>query len=319
MSLPQPVAEVAPVPHGRTAQRLDWLLLPPMVRRMVEDKVGFRVVRADSAGAGFTPGFASVLCGARGERVFVKAASTKAQRPFAEAYRIEIERLRTLPEDLPAARLLWSHEDDLWVVLALEHVVGHNPARPWRRTELDACLDLLEDLADRATPPPGGMDLPALGDELAGFLTGWEHVRRHSPGWPHLEEAAALAGRMREVTAGSTLVHTDARDDNFLLRPDGTALLCDWNWAAVGAAWVDTVLLLISAHGDGVDADSVLAGRRLTRDVDPAHVDVLLALVCGYMLESRDRPVPASSPYLRVHARWYAEASWAWLAQRRGW
>lgn len=319
MSLPQPVAEVARVPHGRTAQRLDWLLLPPMVRRMVEDNIGFRVVRADSAGPGFTPGFASVLCGARGERVFVKAASTKAQRPFAEAYRVEIERLRSLPDDLPATRLLWSHEDDLWVVLALEYVVGHNPARPWGRPELDACLDVLEDLADRATPPPAGMDLPAFADDLAGFLSGWEHVRRHSPGWPHLEEAAALAGRMREVTAGSTLVHTDARDDNFLLRPDGTALLCDWNWTVVGAAWIDTVLLLISAHGDGIDADAVLAGRRLTRDVDPGHVDVLLALFCGYMLESRDRPVPASSPYLRVHSRWYAEASWAWLAQRRGW
>ncbi len=319
MSSPQPLHAVADVPHGRTAQRLDWMLLPPMTRRLIEAQIGFPVTRADSAGAGFTPGFASVLTGPRGERVFVKAASKKAQRPFAEAYTAEIARLRQLPPDVRAPRLLWSHEDDLWVVLALEYVVGHNPARPWALHELHACLDVLEDVADRLTPPPAGMALPTFAEDFAPFLHGWDHVRAHAPGWPHLEEAAALAGRMAEVTAGSTLVHTDARDDNFLLTRDGTAVLCDWNWTVVGAAWIDTVLLLISARGDGIDADAVLADRRLTKDVDPEHVDVLLALVCGYMLECRDRPVPNSSPYLRVHARWYSEVSWAWLAARRGW
>jgi hypothetical protein len=29
--------------------------------------------------------------------------------------------------------------------------------------------------------------------------------------------------------------------------------------------------------------------------------------------------VPNSSPYLRRHQSWYAEASWAWLARRRSW
>lgn len=319
MSTPQPLAAVPNVPHGRTAQRLDWMLLPPMTRRLVETRLGSPVERADSAGAGFTPGFASTLTCRDGRRVFVKAASKKAQQPFADAYREEVRKLRALPDGLPVPRLLWSHEDDLWVVLVLEHVEGTNPRRTWDRSELDACLDALETVADRLTPPPASLRLPTFAEDFADFLTGWEHVRAHTPGWPHLEEAAALAGRMAEVTAGDTLVHTDARDDNFLLTPDGTAVLCDWNWTVVGAPWIDTVLLLVSAYGDGVDADAVLAGRRLTKDVDPEHVDVLLALVCGYMLECRDRPVPNSSPYLRVHARWYAEASWAWLAARRGW
>jgi hypothetical protein len=42
-------------------------------------------------------------------------------------------------------------------------------------------------------------------------------------------------------------------------------------------------------------------------------------MLCGYMLEARDRPVPATSPYLRVHSRWWSEVTWAWLAERRGW
>lgn len=319
MSLPADLATVAPVPHGRTARRLDWTLLPPAVRRLVEQRLGTPVTSAESAGSGFTPGFASTVTGVDGTRQFVKAASKKAQKPFADAYGEEIRKLRALPEGLPAPRLLWSHEDDLWVVLGLEHVEGHNPRRGWLRPELDACLDALETVAGRLTPPPAGLRLPPFAEDFADFLTGWDHVRRHAPDWPHLEEAAALAARMAEVTAGDTLVHTDARDDNFLVTPRGTAVLCDWNWVVVGASWIDTVLLLVSAYGDGLDADAVLAERRLTREVDPEHVDVLLALVCGYMLECRDRPVPNSSPYLRVHARWYAEASWAWLAARRGW
>jgi hypothetical protein len=320
MSQPQSPAAVDQVPHGSTARRLDWLLLPPLLRRTIEGKLGAAVASAQSAGAGYTPGFASVLTGTNGDRMFVKAASTKAQRPFADAYREEIRKLRQLPDGLPVPRLLWSHEDELWVTLGLEYVDGRNPVRPWDPAELDACLDALERLAVGLTPAPAGMRLqPLSGENVFGaMLRSWDYVRRNLPDWPHLEEAAALAARQAETLVGDSLVHTDARDDNFLVTSTG-AVLCDWNWPAQGPAWVDTVLLLISASGDGLDADAVLATRALTRDVDPDHIDVLLALVCAYFLQMRDQPVPNSSPYVRVHQDWYAHASWAWLARRRGW
>lgn len=305
-----------PIPHGRTARRLDWGLLPPELRSLIERRLGSPVVEASSAGAGFTPGFASRLTCADGSRHFVKAASKKAQRPFADSYREEVRKLSALPAGLPVPRLHWSHEDDLWVVMEVAYVEGPNPARPWDPTELEACLDTLEVLAERLTPPP--LKLGSFADEFAECLTGWDHVRRVAPDLPHLEDAAGLAARLVEVTEGTTLVHTDARDDNFLIAGD-RALLCDWNWPVVGAPWIDTVLLLISVHGDGLDADALLAGRRLTRDVPADHVDVLLALMAGFFLERRDQPVPNSSPYLRVHQSWWAEASWSWLCQRRGW
>lgn len=308
---------VEPVPYGRTARRLDWLLLPPMIRRMVEDRFGTPVVDAESIESGFTPGCASVLTGADGRRIFLKAASRKAQRPFAEAYAEEIRKLRGLPPGLPAPRLLWSHEDDLWVLLALEYVEGANPVRPWDRGELEVCLDTLEVLTRKLTPPQ--MPLPSFAHDFADLVASWDHVRRTAPDWPHLEEAAALAARLEDVTAGASLVHTDAREDSFLLTPAGTGYLCDWNFAVVGAGWIDTVCLLMTAFGDGIDADAILAERSLTRQVDPAHIDVLLALLCGYFLERRDQPSPYSSPYLRRHQDWCAEASWAWLAKRRGW
>lgn len=304
------------VPHGRTARRLEWPLLPPVLRSMIAQRLGSPVVSAESAGAGFTPGFASVLTCADGTRHFVKAASKKAQRPFADSYREEARKLRALPPGIPVPRLRWFHEDDLWVVLELQYVDGRNPSRPWHRVDLDRCLDSLEILAERLTPAP--LKLATFAEDLGDCLSGWDHVRRVEPDRPHLDEAVALAAGFAEATAGSTLVHTDARDDNFLL-VGAHALLCDWNWPVAGAAWIDTVLLLIAPHGEGLDADAVLAERALTRDVDPDHVDTLLALIAGYFFERRDQPVPNSSPYLRAHQSWYAEATWSWLSQRRGW
>lgn len=319
MNTSQPTAPATyaeSVPVGGTSRRLDWGLLPPPVRRLISDRLGSRVVAADSAGAGFTPGFASTLTTEDGRRVFVKAASTRAQRMFADAYREEVRKLRTLPDGLPVPRLLWSHEDDLWVVHALEHVDGHNPGRPWDPAELDLCLDALEVVADALTPSP--LVLDSFADDFADAVRSWDHVRRTLPDLPHLAEAEALARRIGEATAGTTLVHTDGRDDNFLVT-DGRAVLCDWNWPVVGAAWIDTVALLIGPAGDGLDVDRVLAERRLTRDVDPEDIDVLLAVVAGYFLEHRDDPVPNSSPHLRAHQDWYAEATWGWLCRRRGW
>ncbi|MGA8995600.1 MAG: phosphotransferase [Nocardioidaceae bacterium] len=315
---PRGLDDLPTIPHGATARRLDWLLLPPAVRALVEDRLGGPVVRADSAGAGYTPGCASVLTTADGAQVFLKAASRRAQRPFAAAYAQEAAQLARLqPGRAPVPRLLWSHQDDLWVLLALEHVTGRNPARPWTESELDRCLDCLESLAEQLTPPP--MPLPTFGDEHASLVAGWDHVRRVAPDWPHLEEAAALAARQARATAGRTVVHTDARDDNFLLPASGGALLCDWNYPVRGAAWIDTVCLLLTAYGDGVDADALLVRRALTRDVDPERIDVLLALLCGYFLERRDQPAPYPSPHLRRIQDWSAEVSWAWLARRRGW
>ncbi len=314
---PRDPVTLPPVPHGATASRLEWELLPPMTRRLVEDRFGTTVVEARSAGAGYTPGLASVLVGANGRTMFLKAASKKAQRPFAAAYAEEIRKLRSLPSGLPIPRLLWSHEDDLWVLLALEHVDGVNPVRPWSPLELDRCLDTLQLLAQTLTPPP--MHLRTFAEEFADMVGCWDHVRRTSPDWPHLEEAAALAADLGRATAGNTLVHTDARDDNFLLPPSGRAYLCDWNFPVRGAAWIDTVSLLMTASGDGIDADALLASRALTRNVAADDVDTVLALFCGYFLERRDQPSPYSSPYLRRHQDWCAEACWAWLARRRGW
>jgi hypothetical protein len=307
-----------PVPTGKTARRLEWQFLPANVRAYVERKCGSPVVRAESQGAGFTPGFASVLTCEDGSKHFVKAASTKAQKAFATSYREEARKLAALPPGLPAPRLLW-HLDDDWVVLGIEHVEGRNPARPWRRRDLDAALDALEVVADRLTPAPAGLGLDPVADEFAWMLGGWDHVGATQPDLPHRAEAAALAARFGEVSGGDTLVHMDVRDDNLILDRAGQMWLCDWNWPTRGAAWIDSVLTLIGPRGDGLDVDAVIAERALLREVPAESIDIVLALLVGYFFRQRDEPVPPTSPYLRDHQSWQGEVCWAWLGERRGW
>jgi hypothetical protein len=307
------------VPVGRTARRIEWAHLPPGVRRAVEARLGSPVADARSCTAGFTPGLASVLTTDEGTRTFVKAASSKAQRVFAEAYREEARKLAALPAGVPAARMLWTLDVEDWFVLGLEHVESRQPRRPWRLAELDAALDALEVVADLLTPAPAALGLDGLEEEFAAFPGYWDQLRGSRPDLEHLEEAAALAARFAEVVGGTTLVHTDVRDDNVLVRRDGTAVLCDWNFPCVGAAWVDTLLLMIGPRGDGLDVESVLASRRLTRDLPDESVDIVLALLSGYFYRQAQEPVPPTSPYLRDHQRWQGDVCWTWLAERRGW
>jgi hypothetical protein len=312
------VARIATTfPHGHTARRLEWAHLPPAVRRLVQERCGSAVVSAESQGGGFTPGFASVLTCEDGSRHFVKAASTAAQRMFAASYREEARKLRALPETIPAPRLLWAEDDD-WVVLGLEYVEATAPRRPWRGDELARCLDALELVADELTPVPDGLDLDPIVEEFTTWPAFWDDVRAVAER-PHAEEAAALAATYAEVVGGDTVVHTDVRDDNLLLAADGRTLLCDWNWPAAGAAWLDSLILLIGPRGDGVDVDAVITERALLHEIPSDHIDRVLALICGYFLKSANDPVPPTSPYLRDVQRWQGEVVWEWLAERRGW
>lgn len=311
------------IPHGRTARRLEWPHLPPHVRSLVAERCGSPVVDAASQGAGFTPGFASVLTCADGSRHFVKAASTKAQRMFAEAYREEARKLAALPAAAPAPRLLWLHDADDWVVLGIEHVDARQPRRPWREDDLAACVAMAEQMASVLTPPPAGLAVAEFRSEFTEWPAFWDRLRTAPPDVPafaaYADEAAALAARFAEVTAGETVVHTDIRDDNLLLTADGRVLLCDWNWPVVGAAWLDTVLLMIGPRGDGLDVDSVLASSPLLQGVPGEAIDVAIALVTGYFLVSAGLPVPSTSPHMRDAQRWQGQVCWAWLAERRGW
>ena len=308
-----------PAPVGATARRVEWHFLPPWLRAEIEHICGSPVVSAESRDSGFTPGMASVLTCADGTRHFVKAASDKAQRMFAHSYRAEAAKHEHLPPGTPAPELLWIRDADDWIVLGFEYVEARAPHRPWTSADLTAALAATARVAELLTPPPPALVLDPIATELAAFPALWAHVRASRPDLPHLEEAAALAAEFATVTVGNTLVHTDLRDDNLLIRPDGEALICDWNWPVLGAAWVDTVLLLVGPRGDGHDVDALLATNPLTSAVPRDSIDSVIALITGYFFHSGDQPVPPTSPHIRDHQLWQAQVCWDWLAERRGW
>jgi hypothetical protein len=295
--------------------RLEWPFLPREVRALVEDELGSPVVDADSRTSGFTPGFASVLTAENGSQVFVKAASKVAQAQVANAYDEEITKVIALGDAVPAPRLEWFSREESWVLLGYEAVASRQPRRPWKPADLVRALDLADEIAIPADRLPAGLAVTPLVDDLPELVTGWDLVDED---WPHRGEAAALAGSLASLPADH-LVHADLRDDNILLAADGRTLACDWNWPALGSSWQDSVDLLISAHGDGIDTEAVLRSRDRLAAADPDQVDAWLAGVTGFMLASSRRPVPSTSPYLRTHHRWTAEAAWSWLAERRGW
>jgi hypothetical protein len=115
------------------------------------------------------------------------------------------------------------------------------------------------------------------------------------------------------------VVHTDLRDDNFLIGADGAVWMCDWNWPVLGADWIDSLFTLVGPRGDGLDVEQVIAERPLLRDVPSEHIDVMLALLVGYFFRQRDEPVPTNSPHIRDHQSWQGEVCWSWLSERRGW
>lgn len=291
------------------------------------------MVEAVSQDAGFTPGFASVLTTSAGNSVFLKAANRKAQAPIAAAYAEEARKHVLLETVMPAPKLLWTmdgrHEDG-WVVLCFERYDGSSPARPWTAADLDRALDLAEEIAAGTDALPDDerdqlldeLEAAPLIEDIPELVTSWDTVAAVFPERDHLEEAAALARSFAELP-DRALVHGDLRDDNILLsaRP-GTgsgAVACDWNWPALGPAWLDSIDLLTSAHGDGIDVEPIVASRRLTRDIAPEQIDAWLAAYCGVMTVASTRPARSSSPHLPRHALWCAEASWSWLSQRRGW
>ena len=248
----------------------------------------------------------------------MKAASLKAQRMFAEAYREEARKLAALPEAAPAPPLLWSLEVDDWFALSTEYVEARAPAPALAEpASCGAAWTCSSRRPPVLTPPPAGLDLPPAAEEFAGWPAYWDHLRATRPDLPHLDEAAALAARYVEAVAGDTLVHTDIRDDNLLLASDGRVLLCDWNWPTVGAAWLDSLFLLIGPRGDGLDVAAVIAGHPLLSAVEDEAIDIVLALVTGYFLKSAGDPVPPTSPFLRHVQRWQGEVCWDWLCERR--
>ena len=285
--------------------RIVWTDLPATVRRGVGLIVGSPVVEAVSQNGGFSPGTADRVRTASGARAFVKACSPELNEWSVVLHRQEARVAAGLPPEVPAPRLLGVYDDGSWIALVFDDVPGRHPTTPWRSTELLTVLAALTSLAGVAIPT-GLAGLPTTAEELAEDLRGWHRVRADAPHlmdrWAvaHLDELCDVADGAPAALAGDSLVHTDVRADNLLIRPDGTVALVDWPWASRGPAWFDTLLVLINVATFGGHDVSALLAEHTPADLESAELTAVLVGLGGYFLDAARKPAPAGLPTIRA-------------------
>lgn len=123
---------------------------------------------------------------------------------------------RHLPDIAP--RLVWHVESDEWLVLAFEFVDGRHADLTPGSADLSLVAEVVGDLS--RTVRPG---LPVLPVE-----------KRWAP-FAHGSDLALLRGE--------TLVHTDLTAENILIGERVSVV--DWAWPTLGAAWLDTALVVV--------------------------------------------------------------------------
>ena len=301
--------------------RVAWDDLPAHVRAVVADVLGAPVVAAVSQPGGFSPGSADRVRTADGRRAFVKAVSGSVNPHSPGLHRREIGVAAALPANVPAPRLLGSHDDGDWVVLVLTDVEGRHPRLPWEPAELEAVRQALDRVAE--VPLTGGLGrLGGTGPGFADDFAGWHRLREEPSAtlddWAtrHLLRLGEAADRAEAVLAGDRLVHGDVRADNLLVRPDGSVVVVDWPWATRGAGWFDRLALLVNVGLYDADAplDDLLA--TWLPDVAPDDVDAVLSGLAAYFVDAARRPDPPGLPTVRAFQRAQGAVVLHWLRRR---
>src|SRR5262249_42046069 len=97
----QEIDVVGASPPPAEGVRFEWAALPGRVRAAVEERLGSRVVSAETQPTGFSPGVAARLLTADGRRVFVKAVGPEPNPGAPYIHRREASIVQQLPSDAP--------------------------------------------------------------------------------------------------------------------------------------------------------------------------------------------------------------------------
>ncbi len=314
------------LPHAFSGQRLDWRDLPRHIRHRIGELAGAQVSAEITATEGFSPGFVATLELADGRDVFVKAISREISPVAVEQARQEIVAVSALPPEVPTPRLLWSQDDGEWVLAGFQAVHGRSPELPWKRSDLDLVLEVVDVLANAR--PRAGCPLPRTADLVADEFTGWQRLRQAPAGvrsdlaatggaladWAlsHLDSLVAWEQGAVAVCAGEGIVHGDLRADNVMIDADGRVWLIDWLHASVGAGWLDLAFLLpaVAAQGGG-DPAEIFAEH--APKVSPDELRAGLAGLTGSLVWGSLQPAPPGVPNLRPFQSAHGDAALRWL------
>lgn len=292
-------------------QRITWEELPPFVRAGVEDLLGSPVVSAQSQNAGFSPGSADRVVLADGRRAFVKTADPAVNTEAVELHLREARIVAALPAGLPAAYGRGFREVEGWAIAAYDDVEGRHPATPWRDDEIARVLAAFAAVAAQPIPPGLAALIPTVLDDFGPSMRreGWATMasaQRDALLSAHPWLGEALDGPLADQAlfeadlVGDRLVHFDARADNILLRPDGSAVIVDWPWAAVGPDWIDPVQLLFNAAYFDPDFDPLpWIGDPSFGGASTQILSRFLLMLAGHFLMRGTLPEPPAVPGLR--------------------
>ncbi|WP_148612802.1 phosphotransferase [Nocardioides rubriscoriae] len=275
---------------------LPYAEVPAPLRAWVDDTLGSPVVRTAEQTGGMSPGCATRLVCADGTRAFVKAVGADLNPDSPTLHRREVVALGLLGSHPLWADLLASYDDGSWVALLLEDVEGHHPDLTDDTTMarlLEATDELVRVMHERVPQPPrppeaDGNPLyrPGLTD-LGAVFRGWSAGLDHAgevpgdlmPRWV-VERADDLRAGLDDLARVGTehLVHYDIRNDNLLVRPDGSLVFLDWGGCGIGPDWLDPMLARLErVHLPWFD-DSLETSPALARAGDDLVTAALLGL-----------------------------------------
>lgn len=214
------------------------------------------------------------------DEVFIKAVGHGLNARTPELYRHEAAVLNGLPSVPYRPPLRGVFDDGEWVAIALESIDGEHPDLDIPE-QLAVVRDLLvtQSVELSTLRPPVG----ALSDLASAWLFVWDDERSVDvmPDWiqERRQEYGRRVARVPDRLSAEQLVHWDVRDDNMLLRADGSAVIFDWGMSRIGPAWADLFLLALRHPADPRFDDEVSAITDLLGNgPDPDLVDDFLIL-----------------------------------------
>lgn len=275
--------------------RIGFSDVPQEVRRWVDAHVGTSEIVTGHRG-GMSPGAAVTLQSVDGQRVFVKAVSESLNQQTAALFRAEVAVLQSLPHAPYRPALIDAYDDGRWVALLLEQIEGRYPDMGDRDDAAAVETTVLAQTAE-LTPPPPGLEVTQLSATVLRWQQRWEAVSAepdmYLPAWA-ASEFDLLARRIERLATSvpaTTLCHFDIRDDNLLIKSDGTASIFDWGMARLGPKWVDVVLLAVQQPSP--EAGDALLERHLGPGEEEPVIDFLLAFASSQAWNARQPPQPS--------------------------
>lgn len=287
--------------------RADYRESPPRVRRWVEEELGSPVVHAATQTGGMSPGCAARLRLADGSRAFVKAVGSGLNPNTPDLFRLEAAVLSKL-EPVPwRARLRATYDDSDWVALILDDVEGRHPnwADP---ADVSRVLAAVEHQTCELTPGPRELLVPPAADQAVRWGATLQNAAPQElavlPHWFDSEAKAAreMFTRLPDWLSGDTLCHWDVRNDNLLIRPDGSVVIVDWGMARRGPAWADTAVFALE-WAESPRFDEMMAASPVAAGVDAEALTAFLLGLGIHLTIMGTRPPPPGLPTLNAFRR----------------